>query len=117
MVTHHQVCKGGGAAMRAIPIEAFSNPADVEAPIPQIDPAHWRVSRAPTAFTSPALADETLGWPRLFDLFRQYGNFTMAYATLQPGMRYFESHDLRGRRGNWLLTCRQTPSSGRSDRS
>lgn len=29
---------------------------------------------------------------RMYQL-RQYGNFTMAFATLQPGMRYFESHD------------------------
>jgi lysylphosphatidylglycerol synthetase-like protein (DUF2156 family) len=67
---------------------------DIDEPIPRIDPAHCRVSQAPTAFNSasPALAEETLGWPRLFELFRQYGNFTMAYATLQPGMRYFESH-------------------------
>lgn len=28
-----------------------------------------------------------------FEQFGQYGNFTMAYATLQPGMRYFEAHD------------------------
>jgi lysylphosphatidylglycerol synthetase-like protein (DUF2156 family) len=27
-----------------------------------------------------------------FELFRRYGNFTMAYATLQPGMKYFHSH-------------------------
>ncbi len=67
---------------------------DVDEPIPRIDPAYWRLSRAPMAFdsASPALAEETFGWPRLFELVRQYGNFTMAYATLQPGMRYFESH-------------------------
>lgn len=29
---------------------------------------------------------------RRIDQFRQYGNFTMAFATLQPGMRYFEAH-------------------------
>jgi lysylphosphatidylglycerol synthetase-like protein (DUF2156 family) len=29
---------------------------------------------------------------RRFELVSHYGNFTMAYATLQPGMKYFESH-------------------------
>jgi lysylphosphatidylglycerol synthetase-like protein (DUF2156 family) len=32
------------------------------------------------------------GLERQFELFCQYGNFTMAYATLQPGMKYFEAH-------------------------
>jgi lysylphosphatidylglycerol synthetase-like protein (DUF2156 family) len=27
-----------------------------------------------------------------FGIFRRYGSFTMAYATLQPGMKYFASH-------------------------
>jgi lysylphosphatidylglycerol synthetase-like protein (DUF2156 family) len=67
--------------------------ADIDEPIPRIDPVHWRVSRPPTAFNSasPALAEDTLESSRLFEAFRQYGNFTMAYATLQPGMKYFES--------------------------
>jgi lysylphosphatidylglycerol synthetase-like protein (DUF2156 family) len=67
---------------------------DIDEPIPRIDPAHWRVTRTPTTFdsASPALAEETLGSSRRFEVFRQYGNFTMAYATLQPGMKYFESH-------------------------
>jgi lysylphosphatidylglycerol synthetase-like protein (DUF2156 family) len=67
---------------------------DVDEPIPRIDPAQWRVSWPPTAFNSasPAHAEETLGSSRLFEVFRQYGNFTMAYGTLQPGMKYFESH-------------------------
>jgi lysylphosphatidylglycerol synthetase-like protein (DUF2156 family) len=30
---------------------------------------------------------------RRFELVRQHGNFTMAYATLQPGMKYFETRD------------------------
>jgi lysylphosphatidylglycerol synthetase-like protein (DUF2156 family) len=29
---------------------------------------------------------------RRFGLFSRYGNFTMAYATLQPGMKYFEAY-------------------------
>jgi lysylphosphatidylglycerol synthetase-like protein (DUF2156 family) len=29
---------------------------------------------------------------RRMNQFRQYGNFTMAFATLQPGMSYFEAH-------------------------
>ncbi|HEY3966928.1 MAG TPA: DUF2156 domain-containing protein [Planctomycetaceae bacterium] len=33
------------------------------------------------------------GFARRFELVRQYGNFTMAYATLQPGMKYFETED------------------------
>jgi hypothetical protein len=67
---------------------------DIDEPIPRIDPAHWRASRTPTAFNSasPALAEETLGSSRLFEVFRRYGNFTMAYASMQPGMKYFESH-------------------------
>jgi lysylphosphatidylglycerol synthetase-like protein (DUF2156 family) len=67
---------------------------DIDERIPRIDPAHWRVSRTPMAFNSasPALAEETLGSSRLFEVFQQHGNFTMAYATLQPGMKYFESH-------------------------
>ena len=27
------------------------------------------------------------------ELFYRYGNFTMAYATLQPGMKYFETQE------------------------
>jgi lysylphosphatidylglycerol synthetase-like protein (DUF2156 family) len=67
---------------------------NIDEPIPRINPAHWRMSTSPTAFNSasPALAEDTLDSSRLFELFRQYGNFTMAYATLQPGMKYFESH-------------------------
>jgi phosphatidylglycerol lysyltransferase len=66
---------------------------DIDEPIPRIDPAHWRATRTPTAFdsASPGLVEETLGSSRLFEVFRQYGNFTMAYATLQPGMKYFQS--------------------------
>ncbi|HEV8067926.1 MAG TPA: DUF2156 domain-containing protein [Planctomycetaceae bacterium] len=65
----------------------------IDEPIPRIDPALWRMSRSHTAFNSasPTLAEETFGSSRLFEVFRQYGNFTMAYATLQPGMKYFES--------------------------
>jgi phosphatidylglycerol lysyltransferase len=33
-----------------------------------------------------------LDFVRRFEIFRQYGNFTMAYATLQPQMQYFEAH-------------------------
>jgi lysylphosphatidylglycerol synthetase-like protein (DUF2156 family) len=62
----------------------------IDEPIPRIDPAHWRMSRAPVAFDSASL-DPAEGSSRLFEIFRRYGNFTMAYATLQPGMKYFES--------------------------
>ena len=43
-------------------------------------------------FAAPAPTAATAGLARRFELFRQYGNFTMAYATLQPGMKYFEAH-------------------------
>src|SRR5262245_4419025 len=36
--------------------------------------------------------DWATNYTRRLELFRQYGNFTMAYATLQPGMNYFEAH-------------------------
>jgi lysylphosphatidylglycerol synthetase-like protein (DUF2156 family) len=39
-----------------------------------------------------ALSEAAAGTDQLFELFCEYGNFTMAYATLQPGMMYFESH-------------------------
>ena len=41
------------------------------------------------------------------EIFHRYGNFTMAYATLQPGMKYFESH------GGYLAydTCLAYPHS------
>jgi lysylphosphatidylglycerol synthetase-like protein (DUF2156 family) len=42
------------------------------------------VSQTPT--------EPAAGHARRFELFRQYGDFTMAYATLQPGMKYFEAH-------------------------
>ena len=49
---------------------------------------------APTAakFASPAPTGATVGFLRRFELFRRYGNFTMAYATLQPEMKWFEAH-------------------------
>ncbi len=34
----------------------------------------------------------TAGPAKRFELFRRYGNFTMAYSTLQPELKYFESH-------------------------
>ncbi len=40
-----------------------------------------------------ANAGSNADFGRRIDQFRQHGNFTMAFATLQPGMRYFESHD------------------------
>ena len=46
--------------------------------------ATQRVRQAP--------AEDLVGVARQLDLFRRYGNFTMAYATLQPGMKYFHAH-------------------------
>jgi lysylphosphatidylglycerol synthetase-like protein (DUF2156 family) len=37
-------------------------------------------------------ADFDADFARRFHQFRQYGNFTMAFATLQPGLSYFEAH-------------------------
>ena len=52
-------------------------------------------ARAPTrgARAPSTLAGKLGGAARRFELFRRYGNFTMAYATLQPGMKYFHSRD------------------------
>jgi lysylphosphatidylglycerol synthetase-like protein (DUF2156 family) len=60
----------------------------------QIDHPRREPSGAPTtaACASSAPARDLLDAERRFELFRQYGNFTMAYATLQPGMKYFHSH-------------------------
>ena len=44
-------------------------------------------------FDSPRSTAAERGDARRFEHFCQYGNFTMAYATLQPGMKYFEAHD------------------------
>ena len=43
-------------------------------------------------FELPLTTDPDVGLARRLDRLRQHGNFTMAYATLQPGMKYFESH-------------------------
>jgi lysylphosphatidylglycerol synthetase-like protein (DUF2156 family) len=65
----------------------------------------WELLRSPLATLAPTIADVAARAPtpaaaataavdraRRFELFLRYGNFTMAYATLQPGMKYFESH-------------------------
>jgi len=41
---------------------------------------------------STTTAEVEVDLPRRFELFRRYGNTTMAYSTLQPGMKYFEAH-------------------------
>jgi lysylphosphatidylglycerol synthetase-like protein (DUF2156 family) len=53
-----------------------------------VAPAPTRGARAPST-----LAGKLGGAAGRFELFRRYGNFTMAYATLQPGMLYFHSRD------------------------
>src|SRR5260370_26839213 len=45
-----------------------------------------------SSFVAPPPIEPSVGLGRRFELFRRYGNFTMAYATLQPGMKYFEAH-------------------------
>ena len=41
---------------------------------------------------APEPTEAAATFARRFGLFRRYGNFTMAYATLQPEMKYFEAH-------------------------
>jgi hypothetical protein len=43
----------------------------------------------PSLQTSSAVSAD---FARRFEIFSRYGNFTMAYSTLQPGLNYFESH-------------------------
>jgi len=61
----------------------------------QIEPAHMQAAQAPTrgARAPSTLAGKPGGAAGRFELFRRYGNFTMAYTTLQPGMKYFHSRD------------------------
>ncbi|HEV8071331.1 MAG TPA: DUF2156 domain-containing protein [Planctomycetaceae bacterium] len=42
--------------------------------------------------SAPAIDSEAPD-ARRYEMLRQSGNFTMAFATLQPGMKYFEAHD------------------------
>ncbi len=62
------------------------------------DPREFLISPLTTATprisdgAAPAPTAAAAGRARRFELFFRYGNFTMAYATLQPGMQYFESH-------------------------
>jgi lysylphosphatidylglycerol synthetase-like protein (DUF2156 family) len=49
-------------------------------------------SATTSEFASPLPSEAAVGHSRWFELFGRYGNFTMAYATLQPGMKYFEAH-------------------------
>jgi hypothetical protein len=66
-------------------------------------PRNWdrpELSDSPPTATTPKILDLAVaaqaepdpGCARRFQLFRDFGNFTMAYATLQPGMEYFESN-------------------------
>src|SRR5580692_4442836 len=52
------------------------------------------LTAAPVSFRERLFAatEATADLARRFELFCRYGNFTMAYATLQPGMKYFEAH-------------------------
>jgi lysylphosphatidylglycerol synthetase-like protein (DUF2156 family) len=52
-------------------------------------PAPKQTSSAPSL---SAAAEDLVCAEGRFELFRRYGGFTMAYATLQPGMKYFHSH-------------------------
>jgi lysylphosphatidylglycerol synthetase-like protein (DUF2156 family) len=55
-----------------------------------IDQRPQRITRSAAILsTVPAQLFNHPSAARRFELFRRYGNFTMAYATLQPGMRYF----------------------------
>ena len=59
----------------------------------RIDRLPSNLSQLPTTpyLFAPRTAEEA-GLARRNELFRRHGNFTMAYATLQPGMKYFEAH-------------------------
>lgn len=57
--------------------------------------AHRPVAPVETKFVRPVLgpsSNASTDFARRFETFSRYGNFTMAYSTLQPGLRYFESH-------------------------
>ncbi|HEV8002040.1 MAG TPA: hypothetical protein VGP63_19285 [Planctomycetaceae bacterium] len=52
--------------------------------------AEWSRDRH-LASSAPAIDSEAPD-ARRYEMLRQSGNFTMAFATLQPGMKYFEAH-------------------------
>ncbi len=50
------------------------------------------VTAVPKGLAVPVPCTAAPDVARRFELFSQYGSFTMAYATLQPEMKYFEGH-------------------------
>jgi Phosphatidylglycerol lysyltransferase, C-terminal len=51
-----------------------------------------RVESKPSRPTLQTALATSTDFARRFEIFSRYGNFTMAYSTLQPGLTYFESH-------------------------